>query len=109
MQPVLVFLSTFFIELIVYFTLIKKEVKENIILYCFLINAFTWPLANLFYGFFNLFWIIELGVFLVEFVLIKSLFRIEWKKALLISFIANLITTFIGYLWMVIFRVYTSA
>ena len=44
-------LSNLFIKaLIIYFIFIKEK-KPKIIIYCFLINLFTWPLANLFYEF----------------------------------------------------------
>ncbi len=85
------FLLTFIIELIIYFIFIRDK-KLNIVLYCLLINLFTWPLANLIYGFWANFWLIELCVFLIEFILIKILFNISWKRAITISLIANLIS-----------------
>jgi len=108
MQPILIFLLTFFVELIVYFIFLKEK-KEQIILYCFLINLFTWPLAILLYHFKpELFYFIEFFVFLIESILIMLLFKINWKKALLISFIANFITAFIGLLIIATLFVYTS-
>ncbi len=98
MNLILLFLLTFAVELIIYFIFLKNW--KEIILYCFLINLFTWPLANLSYGFFGMFWIIEFVVFLVEAVLIKLLFKIGWKKAFIVSFIANLLTAGIGLIFL---------
>lgn len=85
---------TIIVEFIVYVIAIRKNIK-NLLLYAILINAFTLPLASLFYGILGLL-LIEFFVFLIEFILIMLLFRIKWWKALIISFIANLITTIIG-------------
>jgi len=91
------FLTTLITELIVYFMFIKGK-KLNIFLYCLLINSFTWPLANLIYAYINLFLLIELGVFLIELILIKILFSVGWKKAILISLVANILTTTLSFI-----------
>jgi hypothetical protein len=44
-----------------------------------------------------MFWIIEICVFAIESILIKSLLKISWKKAIIISLIANLITALIAW------------
>jgi hypothetical protein len=88
---------TIIIEFIVYIISIKKNIL-NLLLYSLLINLVSWPLAILFYDLFGLFWIIEIEVFILESVLIKYLVEISWKKAIFISFIANLITALIGLL-----------
>lgn len=88
---------TIIIEFIVYIISIKKNIL-NLLLYSLLINLVSWPLAILLYDLFGLFWIIEIGVFILESVLIKYLVEISWKKAIFISFIANLITALIGLL-----------
>lgn len=84
------FLFTFLVELLVYFILIKK--KKDIFLYCFLINLFTWPLANFFYGVFGMFYLIEFFVFTVEGILVYFLFNLDFRKSFLISFVANFIS-----------------
>lgn len=88
---------TIIIEFIVYVIAIRKNIK-NLLLYAVLINAFTLPIAYVISGILgSLFlFLIEFFVFLIEFVLIMLLFRIKWWKALVISFIANLITTIIS-------------
>ncbi|MEK6933223.1 MAG: hypothetical protein AABW56_05545 [Nanoarchaeota archaeon] len=97
MSPFLVFFITFFLELIVYLIFLKKP-RLIIIAYCFLINLFTWPIANLIYNYINLFWLIEFGVFLIEAILIKLLFTVDWKKAFMVSLIANATTAAISFL-----------
>jgi hypothetical protein len=87
--------AVLFIEGIVYLILIKGK-KSEILLSCLLINLFTLPLANFIvfsYGFFWLFLvIIEIVVFIIECVLLKLLLNLSWKRAALVSFVANLIT-----------------
>lgn len=95
MNPVFYLILTIIIEYIVYAIIIRKKFKL-LLIYCILINLVTWPLANIFYGVSGLFWIIELGVFAIESVLIKYLVDITWKKAIILSFVANLITALIG-------------
>ncbi len=89
------FCLTILIEFLIYYSFIRKDIKK-LILYSIVINSFTWPLANLFYDFFGLFFIIEFFVFLVEFILIMLLLRIKWSNALIISLVANLVTMFLG-------------
>ncbi|MBU3907538.1 MAG: hypothetical protein KKA64_04795 [Nanoarchaeota archaeon] len=86
---------TFILELIIYFIFIRDK-WGKIVLYCLLINLFTWPLVNLTHGYFLILWIIEALVILVELILVKLLFRIKLWKAILISFIANLISWLLG-------------
>jgi len=90
------FLLTFILETIVYLIFIRDK-KIKIILYCFLINAFTWPLANFFYSFLGMFYLIEFLVFVIEGFLVFELFNLSYKKAFLISFLSNLITAYIGF------------
>ncbi|MFH1607689.1 MAG: hypothetical protein ABIA78_01000 [archaeon] len=88
-------IPTIIIEFIVYSLFIRKEYLK-LLSYAVLINVFTWPLAHLFIGNLISFFYIEFFVFLIEFPLIMLLFRIKWWKALIISFVANLITMLIG-------------
>jgi len=91
---------TILIEFIVYCIAIKKEYKK-LFLYAILINAFTWPLAHLFYtSSVGQILVIEFLVFLVEIPLIALLFRIKYWKAIIISLIANVLTTLIGFVFM---------
>ena len=95
MNPLFYLISTIIIEFIVYSIAIRKNLP-SLLLYCSLINLVSWPLANLFYGAFGLFLLIEICVFVAESVLIKYLVDVNWKKAIIISFMANLITAIFG-------------
>ncbi len=90
---------TIVVEFIIISFFIRKK-YISIFLYSALINCFTWPIANYFYGGnFSNFIIIEMAVFLVEGVLIKLLFEINYKKAFLIAFVANIVTAFMTFLF----------
>jgi hypothetical protein len=95
MNPFFYLAVTIIIEFIVYIIAIRKNIAL-LFLYCILINAVTWPLANIFYDISGLFWIIEIFVFALECILIKYLMNISWKRAIILSLIANLITALIG-------------
>jgi len=89
------FILTFLIETAIICFFIKKinlETAGKI----FLINFFTWPIANLVYGFYSNLWIIESGVILAESLLIMFLFKLSYKKSFIISFAANFASTIIG-------------
>lgn len=89
---------TIIIEFFVYCLFIKKNYL-GLIFYSVLINSFTNPLANLIYGFGINIFLIELFVFLGEVFLIKYLVNVDYKKAILISFIANLATGLVSLLF----------
>ena len=86
---------TILIEFFIYSIIIRKEFRK-LFLYSLLINSFTNPLANLFFNGTNWFLFIEIAVFIVEIFLIKYLLKINYWKAILISFVANLITSMVG-------------
>ncbi len=90
----LLFITIIF-ELITYFFFIKKPITR-MVFFVILINCFTHPIATIAYAKFNYLIIIEIGVFLTEIFLIKWLFEINYKKATIISFVANLLTAIIG-------------
>ena len=71
--------------------------QRKITAYVILINLLTWPLAVLALQYlnYNLF-VIEMAVTLVESVLIMLLLETSFKQALLISFIANLVSFCLG-------------
>ena len=99
--PLILFTLTFLIEFLIVWIFLRKEFsgRKSILLgYIFLINLFTWPIANLAYVTFEEFWLIEMGVILVETVLIMQLMESKFKKALLIAFIVNIITALLSYL-----------
>ena len=81
------FFLTFLIEVVIVFYFIKN--KKNLFLYIFLINLFTWPIAN-FFSIYVKVMLIEIGVILVESVLLVLLFDLKYKKSLLLSLIMNI-------------------
>lgn len=96
------YIDAWFLTIIVEFSIlwifIKKENPE-LFLYSILINSFTLPLATYSYqNLLNNIYIIELLVILIESFLIMILLQIKYKKAVLISIIANTITALIGFL-----------
>lgn len=94
------FVLTVIVEFFIFWLFFRKNLSALKIFYlCFLINLFSWPLANLFYevyGSYNNWLVIELCVFAVESFLLMLLFRARWWKAMLASFVANLITALMG-------------
>lgn len=95
MNFLILFLITIILEFIVYSIFIRKDFLY-LLLISILINALTWPTANLVYSFFPYFFTIELCVFIIEGFLIKSLLKINYSKAFLISLVANLVTLLLG-------------
>lgn len=89
------FALTLVIEFLIVWAFFRHDALRVFYL-CFLINLFSWPIANWVYGFYNGFYIIELAVVLAESVLIMLLFRVNYWKALLISFTANLVSALVG-------------
>lgn len=96
------YLSALFLTITIEFFILWLFIKnqtQKIILYSALINLFTLPLATYsYYNLINNIYIIELGVIFVESFLIMILLQIKYKKALLISTIANTVTALIGFL-----------
>lgn len=97
MNPLLILFITIILEFVVYLFFIKRHFCKLFLL-CFLINAFTNPLANIAFGLFKYILFIEFSVFIVEIFLIKNLFQIKYCKSILISLIANLLSFFVGIL-----------
>jgi len=90
------FLITFASEAAVVYAFLKPNFRQ-LIIYELLINLFTWPLANLLSG--STMAVIlaaECAVVLVECVLIKLLFDVGSRKAMLVSFAANAISFLLG-------------
>lgn len=99
-------LLTIVLEWVVYIIGIKQN-RAKLLLYSVLINSFTLPLATYLVSkaprwhplaFISSFVVIEIAVFLIESLLIWQLMETSYKKALLISLIANAITAVIGVL-----------
>lgn len=97
MNPLIDFLLTFLIELIIVLIFIRAGFWR-VFFYVFLINLFSWPIAQLIYGEFGFYLLTELGVILVEGILIMFLFEVRFWKGLLVGFIANSISMAFGFL-----------
>jgi|GEM_PF-3080639 len=88
---------TFVVEAIIA-SLILWKLNREVWGVVFIVNLFTWPIANFLYGLdVNLF-MIEAGVVVIEIILLVLLLRIRYWKAGLISLIANSLSALIGYL-----------
>lgn len=89
------FLITFLLEFLIVLLFLRKnffEISSRV----FLINLFTWPLANLAYGSGFNFYVVEFCVFVVEAILLMSLLEVKFVRALLISLVANLLTALVN-------------
>ena len=89
------FAFTFIIEGILICFFIKK-LNFTVISYILLINLLTWPIANLAYALYWNILAIESAVIIIESILIMLLLDLKYQKALLISFIANLLSSLLG-------------
>ncbi len=97
---------TIAVELAVYVLFIRKNFA-SLLLYSVLINLFTHPIAYFFYNYlsspaevsaFNIYFlIVEIVVFLSEAFLIMLLLKLNLKRALLLSFLANLSTALLSF------------
>lgn len=85
----LYFLLTLVIELPLVWLFFRKEARPALIA-GFLLNLFTWPLLHvlLFYTDSNIN-VLELGVAITESAGYKLMLNCNWKKAIVLGFIAN--------------------
>ncbi len=84
------FILTIFIEFIIARLFFKKEYFK-LFSYVFLMNLFTWPIASLLFNNYSSLLYIEIGIILVEWILIKLLLEMKYSKSLLISFLMNIV------------------
>ncbi len=95
--------STIFFECLVYLIFIRKK-PLKIVGKCALIQILTNPLANYVFLLTVMyypisFYAIEVGVIVVEIFLIKWLFKLNYKKAIALSILANVITAAISFVF----------
>ena len=95
--PYLNFIFTFIIEYIIVLAFLRKQPLKTAG-FVLLVNLFSWPIANFFYGFYNNLLIIEIGVVIVESFLLMYLFELNYRKSILIAFVSNLASFLAGYL-----------
>jgi len=89
------FIATFIIEFLIILVLFRKDFWK-IAGYIFLINLFTWPLANFVFDIYSNFIVVELGVVIVESMLIMRLFEKSYMNSLGISLLANFASALAG-------------
>jgi hypothetical protein len=97
MSILLALILTILVEFIVYCLFIQKKFL-SLLAYSVLINSITNPLMNLALGLGLNIILLEFLVFVAEIFLIKSLLSLNYKKAALISFVANIISFLLGVL-----------
>lgn len=96
-SALILFFASFLVEFAIV-SLILWKLNRKIFGIVFLINLFTWPIANFFYGTgLNLF-IVEGAVVILEGFLLVMLLDIRRWKAGVISLVANSVSTFLGYI-----------
>ena len=94
---ILYFLITIIVELPVIYYLTKIKLKEAIV-YSFLINSFTWPLAMIAYNLGANFYLIEVLVALTESILLLALIQKNYLKLVITTLIMNAITAALSFL-----------
>ena len=96
---VVAWILTIFIEFVIIWSFQRKE-PLKLLFYSFLVNSFTLPLASYAYFYIcsNLV-MVEVLVVIIEVVFLKYLLNVGNKRAILISFAANLCTILAGILW----------
>ena len=94
---ILYFLITIIVELPVIYYLTKIKFKEAIV-YSFLINSFTWPLAMIAYHLEFNFYLIEVLVALTESILLLALIQKNYLKLVITTLIMNAITAALSFL-----------
>ncbi|MEA3292994.1 MAG: hypothetical protein U9P88_00755 [Patescibacteria group bacterium] len=98
---ILSLIVTVVIEFSVIWIFVKKDISK-LFLYAVLINSFTLPLATFYYqNLINNFYLVEALVIFAESILIMLLLKTKYPRALLISFVANLITAMISLLFFI--------
>ena len=98
---IVLFVLTFLIEYFIVWIFLRKQFKKEklkLLGFVFLINLFTWPIANWAYYCWGYFWPVEFSVIFVESILIKLLMDVKIKKALLISFVVNIVTALLSFI-----------
>ncbi len=87
---------TIAIEIPVYFLFDKRRILFSVLILV-LANCFTWPIINILYQTTNIhLLILESGVTLTEAIIIYYFLDQKFSRALLISFVQNAVTTFLG-------------
>jgi|SRR3989344_4707559 len=99
LEIILFFLINLLIEVCIVILFIKERFFK-ILLYILLINFVSWPIANLMYSLNVNIFVVEILVFIFEFIFIMALFNLSYKKALVLSFAINITSFVIGLIFL---------
>lgn len=89
---------TILIEFLIFYLILKQK-PLILLFYSVIINTLTLPVATYFYlVVYHNFILIEVLVVIIEAILIKFLLEISYKKAILVSLVANFTTAMVGLL-----------
>jgi hypothetical protein len=101
------FITTVLIETVVYCIFMKISIEKRalkILVFSLLINSLTNPLANLIFYLSNSLFLlttttilVEVGVIAIETFLISNLLNVNYRKAVIISIVANVLSFLAGY------------
>jgi hypothetical protein len=92
MKPWIWFFLTLLIELPLVLIFFRHE-RKFALLTGFLLNLFTWPLLHIFIFYTNIhIGILEFGVAVTESIGYYIMLNCKWKKAITLSFLANLLS-----------------
>ncbi|MBD3313097.1 hypothetical protein GF345_01510 [Candidatus Woesearchaeota archaeon] len=98
---ILAFLATVLLESLIIWPLAKDRLEKGFfsaLKYSFFVNILTYPLALLIYILlFPVFSFIEMGVFIAEIFLVRAFVRTSYKRSILISLLANIVTMLLGF------------
>ncbi len=87
---------TIAIEIPIYFLFVRKQFAYAILILV-LANCLTWPILNILFHATSIpLLVLETGVTFVEAIIIYYFLQQKFPQALLISFVQNAVTTFLG-------------
>lgn len=96
---IIAWILTIFIEFMIIWVFEKNE-PLRLLFYSFIVNSITLPLAS--YTYLHIYpnlIMVEFLVIVAEGLLLKYLLEIDYKRAILLSFAANLSTFLVGAIW----------
>jgi len=96
---IIAWILTIFIEFMIIWGFEKNE-PLKLLFYSFIVNSITLPLAS--YTYLHIYpnlIMVEFLVIVAEGLLLKYLLEIDYKRATLLSFVANLSTFLVGVIW----------
>jgi hypothetical protein len=104
-SALILFVVSFLVEWVIV-SLILWKLNRKVFGIVFLINLFTWPIANFFYGIGLNLLVIEVAVTILEAILLVILLRVKYLRAAITSLVANVVSTLLGYIFILGSTVY---